>query len=259
MFVTLGSSLRKARLAAGFSIPQVSQATRIRPNVLEDLENDNFSTSGGVAYARGHIRTIATLIGADSDALVAELESTSGEIDRPMIDLLAENFVTTPQREGPRISYKTLITVAATILGLLILVPAVSSLFNSGQSSKALISSQSKSNSIPKSTPSTTPSPSDSSSNGAVLATKTSDVRVVINAISGSTWLGITDSSGLQIFSGKLDQGVSRTYSGRELLRFVIGNAGAVNLNVNGKDLGTPGAIGEVVHLEFGPGVSSQG
>jgi hypothetical protein len=34
----------------------------------------------------------------------------------------------------------------------------------------------------------------------------------------------------------------------------VIGNAGAVDLRVNGTDLGSPGGSGEVVRLEFGPG-----
>jgi hypothetical protein len=31
----------------------------------------------------------------------------------------------------------------------------------------------------------------------------------------------------------------------------VIGNAGAVKLNLNGTDLGVPGADGEVVRLDF--------
>ena len=30
-------------------------------------------------------------------------------------------------------------------------------------------------------------------------------------------------------------------------------------MNVNGTDAGAPGAIGEVVHLQYGPGASAQG
>ncbi len=36
--------------------------------------------------------------------------------------------------------------------------------------------------------------------------------------------------------------------------KLVIGNAGAVSLVVNGRDLGEPGSGGEVVKVNFGPG-----
>jgi hypothetical protein len=56
-----------------------------------------------------------------------------------------------------------------------------------------------------------------------------------------------------------LTNGASRSFDDSQLINVTIGNAGAVDLNVNGKDAGTPGATGEVLHLQFGPGASSQG
>ena len=53
--------------------------------------------------------------------------------------------------------------------------------------------------------------------------------------------------------------GQSKSFDDSQLINFTIGNAGAVDLNVNGRDAGAPGATGEVVHLQFGPGASSQG
>jgi hypothetical protein len=91
------------------------------------------------------------------------------------------------------------------------------------------------------------------------VATKTSPVSVVVTANAGATWLAVTDSSGTQIFSGMLQSGASQSFDDSQLINFTIGNAGAVDLNVNGKDVGTPGARGEVVHLQFGPGATSQG
>ena len=247
---TLGQALRAAREAAGMTVAQVSAATRVRQNVILDLENDKFVSSGGVAYARGHIRTIAGLIGADSDSLIALLEEATGEVNRPMIDLLTENYVTAPKREGPKVSYKTLSIVAATIVGLLILVPALSGVLKASPTKLASAAASA----------SDTPSnPSPTITSGTVVATKTSDVTVIISAVGGSSWLGVTDSTGTQVFNGTLVKGQTQTFSDNQLLRFVIGNAGAVNLNVNGVDSGTPGATGEVVHLEFGPGATSQG
>ncbi|MEY4024153.1 MAG: hypothetical protein RLZ23_1114, partial [Actinomycetota bacterium] len=63
--MTVGSALKAARTSAGFSIEEISEITRIRKDVLNDLESNIFTSSGGMAYARGHIRSIAKVIAAD--------------------------------------------------------------------------------------------------------------------------------------------------------------------------------------------------
>jgi hypothetical protein len=105
----------------------------------------------------------------------------------------------------------------------------------------------------------TAPQASSNAGDLTAVATKSSDVAVVLTGVNGQTWVGVTDAAGNQIFSGRVVQGEVKTFNDNQLLYFVIGNAGAVNLSVNGKDLGTPGAVGEVLHLQFGPGQSSQG
>ncbi len=50
-----------------------------------------FQSSGGLAYARGHIRSIAKVLHANSDLLVDEFNEMNQEFNRPMIDLLNEN------------------------------------------------------------------------------------------------------------------------------------------------------------------------
>ena len=251
--MSLGSELQKARLAAGLSVAEISDATRIRQNVINDLENDNFASCGGVAYARGHIRTIAKMVNADADALIVELETSTGELDRPMIDLLTENFATPPQVEKSGISYKTLSMAAAGVLALLVLVPTVNGYMHTNSGKKVATAA------LAAPATSITPAPVNTPSDNPVVATKTSAVSVVVDANAGSTWLGVTDSSGAQVFAGKLALGQSQTFEDNQALNFVIGNAGAVNLTVNGQNAGAPGAIGEVVHLQFGPGSSAQG
>jgi cytoskeletal protein RodZ len=84
--MSVGTYLREAREAAGYSVEQISSKTRIRPDVIRDLESEKFQSSGGNAYARGHIRTIGNLINADIDRLISEFEAVTGEVDRPMIE-----------------------------------------------------------------------------------------------------------------------------------------------------------------------------
>ena len=82
---------------------------------------------------------------------------------------------------------------------------------------------------------------------------------MVLTGTSGKSWVGIQDSSGAQVFSGSISAGESKTFTDSTQLQVVIGNAGAVSLNVNGKDLGTSGPVGEVVHLSFDQNGSTQG
>jgi len=248
--VIVGAAIRHARENAKLSIQQISDRTYIRPDVIADIENDNFSSTGGAAYARGHIRTLAKLLHLNGDALVENFSLMTGEVDRPMIDLLTENNATPLRRETPKLSYKTLSSIAAGVVALLILVPSVGSFIHSSASKKKSVT--------------TTTSTSASTTTASVPATttvaaKSAGVTVVLNGIGGSSWVGLTDSQGNQVFSGRISQGDSKTFSDATQLNVVIGNAGAVDVNVNGKDLGSLGAVGEVLHLSYGPTASTQG
>jgi len=248
--VIVGAAIRHARENAKLSIQQISDRTYIRPDVIADIENDNFSSTGGAAYAGGHIRTLAKLLHLNGDALVENFSLMTGEVDRPMIDLLTENNATPLRRETPKLSYKTLSSIAAGVVALLILVPSVGSFIHSSASKKKSVT--------------TTTSTSASTTTASVPATttvaaKSAGVTVVLNGIGGSSWVGLTDSQGNQVFSGRISQGDSKTFTDATQLNVVIGNAGAVDVNVNGKDLGSLGAVGEVLHLSYGPTASTQG
>jgi cytoskeletal protein RodZ len=237
--MSVGILLRQARGAAGFTVERLATKTNLRPAVIEDLENDNFSSAGGLAYARGHIRSISRVLKIDPDLLVNEFNAMHQEFDRPMIDLLNANNATVDARSSSRISYKSLRYAAAAFLALLIIVPTGFSFrHNSPGANK-------KSTAIPAST---TP---------VAAASTSSSVNVL--AASGTSWLSVTDIAGNSLFSGNLRQGATQTFDDSQLITMVLGNAGAVDLNVNGKDIGAPGGLGEVVHLQFGPGSSSQG
>ena len=250
--MSVGLLLRQARESIGMSIAELSKQTSVRPRVLEDLENDNFDSSGGLAYARLHIRNIAKVLDANSDLLIEEFNSMNSDLNRPMIDLLSENSVTPAIRQKSKVSFGLMAKAAAVLVALLIAVPTAASFIHTPKKSPTNASA---------STPSkTTTSVSGGASDGTTaVATKTSPVAVVVTAIAGATWLGVSDSSGTQIFSGMLANGATRSFDDSQLINLTIGNAGAVDLNVNGKDAGTPGTTGEVVHLQFGPGASSQG
>ena len=63
--VSIGEDLADARRRAGLTVSQVSQQTRIRESIIRDIEQGDFTACGGDFYARGHIRSIAGVVGTD--------------------------------------------------------------------------------------------------------------------------------------------------------------------------------------------------
>lgn len=67
----IGPELAAARTRIGLTVDQLADRTRIRPHVIESIEVDDFVPCGGDFYARGHIRTLARVLGADIGPLLA--------------------------------------------------------------------------------------------------------------------------------------------------------------------------------------------
>ena len=72
--MSIGETLADAREQAGLSVLQVSERTRIRPSIIRNIEADDYSECGGDFYARGDIRSIAEVVGADPMPLIQEYD-----------------------------------------------------------------------------------------------------------------------------------------------------------------------------------------
>jgi hypothetical protein len=72
--VSIGEALVAARCRAGMTVTQISQRTRINETLITAIEDDDYSTCGGDFYARGHIRAIAKVVGADPVPLIQEYD-----------------------------------------------------------------------------------------------------------------------------------------------------------------------------------------
>lgn len=230
--MSVGTSLREVRKTAGLSTSELSKRTRIPESVIEDLERDNFNTCGGPAYARGHIRNIARICGADAESILAQFESQTIPLNKSIRELLNDTNATTAKRVRKPISWKGLTGVAAGFVALLVFGGA---LLTTGGSEEIASTNQEQ-----------------IEENGPV-AKKVDGVEVTLRGVNGLSWVAVSDSSGATQFSGRVRQGEELTFKDDQLLYLVIGNAGALQLIVNGEDLGIPGRVGEVLRLEFGP------
>jgi cytoskeletal protein RodZ len=234
------SSLAQAREAAGLTVEQISALTNIRAAVIKDLEMNSVEICGGIAYARGHIRTITKVLNQktpksvsfDADLIVAEIEAAQSEDGRKIIDRLAENNVADKPREKKRIKFRTLASISAAVLSIgFVAQVAISNVSNIDVDTSQITKTRKSFQNEAASTP--------------------AGVNLVVTGISGKSWIGLTNANGEQVFNGQISSGQVATFNDPQLIKAVIGNAGAVKLNLNGSDLGVAGAEGEVVRLDF--------
>lgn len=227
------SQLQAAREAAGLSVEQVSKKTNIRIGVIEDLEKNSVEVCGGIAYARGHIRSIAKVIKADGDLLVAAIEAAQNIESRKIIDQLVDNNVADRPKIKKVMKFSTLAAIAAVVLGIGFVVTIA-------------LENVSETKSKVEITPTVSATPTTSSA-----PVSTAGVNLVFTGVGGKTWIGIKDSKGEQIFDGQIKSGESQSFSDEISLNVTIGNAAAVKVSLNGSDLGIAGKYGEVVRFNY--------
>jgi len=99
--VSIGGTLAEARQRAGLTVAEVSTRTRIGQGLIRAIEQDEFGACGGDFYARGHIRAIATAVGANPQPLISAYDAGHPP-DSPVTleELLKRQPPRTPR--GPR-------------------------------------------------------------------------------------------------------------------------------------------------------------
>ena len=244
--MSLGSMITKARKDAGLSIDDLSAATNIRGTLLRQMESNNFSQCGGETYARGHLRNIAIKLNVEPKIFLTAFEDEQMHVDRTMQDLLVENSVMREPKEARKVSWKVLVTISIASLFVAGLAQIIVS-NDSAPDIPVAVEESATPTASPEATTATevvpTEEPTVSTGQG---------VEVIINAVRAKSWLFVSDSSGRVLFSGQIPQGVTKTFSSDAQLNLKIGNAGGVDVSVNGKKIDSLGADGQVVSVSYG-------
>lgn len=254
--MSVGTALGEARARAGLSLDQVAEQTRIRRTLVENIEHDDFHACGGDFYARGHIRSIAHVLGIDAEPLVREFDGEHQHVDAPTASgvLIAEKATDTT-RSRPNWS-AAMVAALALVLGFggyTALTDGGGSGGNGGVSAdrtagSAVDDEPDEAGSSPLA------SPTDPADDAVAQAPADDGVSVTLVTGSGRSWVSATGRNGRVLYEGLLQPGREKTVRDSSKVALVLGNAGAVSLTVNGEDLGAPGSSGEVARLTFGPG-----
>jgi cytoskeletal protein RodZ len=236
--VSIGASLAEARRQAGLTVADVSQRTRIRQSIIRGIEADDFSACGGDFYARGHIRSIAAVVGIDPAPLISEYDAEHGPLGSMRA---AEVFEpSTPIRIRDRRRSPSLRMIVALVL-LAIIGYSVYRLTGSHNgTARPLASPTHHASSVGNPTPHASPTVS-----------ARSDVVIELTATQ-NCWVQITRSSdGSQIYMGTILAGSSMTWKEKHAVQVELGNPPGVVLTVDGKRQST--SVNNPVTLNFSP------
>jgi cytoskeletal protein RodZ len=79
--IGVGPVLRKARRVRGVSIAEASRDTKIRRDLIQALEDEDFDRLLGDVYVRGALRSYATYLGLPADRVLSRYASSAGEAE----------------------------------------------------------------------------------------------------------------------------------------------------------------------------------
>jgi cytoskeleton protein RodZ len=232
----IGPELAAARTRVGLTVDELADRTRIRPHVIESIEVDDFAPCGGDFYARGHLRTLARVLGKDPAPLLEVFEeryATAPVNARRVFEAELATGMTCSMRStmgGP--NWGLLIGVVIT----LVLVWGVVRLFAADPAE--LVQS-----------PAPVLNGSAGIDNGYTAPTDpvpvTKPLRIMLTAAFGDTGVVVRDGEGRIVFSGELVLGEKKRLEVSPPVRVRADDAGAIEVSVHGRDRGVLGEIGQ--------------
>jgi Helix-turn-helix domain len=227
----IGPRFAAARGRLGLSIDALADRTRIRPHVIEAIEVDDFSACGGDFYARGHLRTLARVLGVEVSPLLETYDERYADapIDPRRIfeaELAGAGSIRAT-RGGPNWS----VLVAAVMA--LVLCWSIARLVTDGSShlaDRAILSG------------------SGGPNHATTVAAK--PVPVVLTATAGGARVVVRNGGGKVVFAGDLAIGQSHTLQASPPVR-VQSTDGSVRVTVAGQDRGRMGPAGRPVTSSY--------
>ncbi|MDQ1680934.1 MAG: hypothetical protein QOI42_1793 [Frankiaceae bacterium] len=257
--MSVGQSLAAAREASGLSMEALSSATRIRATLIRAIEADDFSLCGGDVYARGHIRSIARVLGIDAEPVLAEFDIAHPRetIDHTVGGISDDWRPVTRDRKRPAygaaMAAALLIGVCAVVIVGLVS-PKKPGTVAGGQTPVVVTTTTpsqapTPTSAVSSTTPAAPQSPTGTPSDGVAIAPR-NGVNLRLRVTGAQCWISVTDSTGKQT-QATLHNGDVRDFHDNTQLRLTIGDAGALTIIDNGKELPPLGGPGAVVNRTF--------
>jgi cytoskeleton protein RodZ len=248
---SVGNILRQAREKQGRAIAEVAEELCLTQRYLQAIEADDLAGLPGIFFYKSFARQYAHALDVDPAVLEPAMQAMAGTMEPvPLPEILQVD----PAVESTNKRYFSDHAIGWPVAALVLVVLGCTGFYawwnRAPQPAGRAVASE--------------PAGSMSPSHPAVLTDRAAPVSatftssgepdtVVLNlAATDETWLSIT-SGGKEIFSGVLQASESKTVAGVNIATMRIGNAGGVEVRLNGKPIGPLGIKGEVLTVRFTP------
>jgi cytoskeleton protein RodZ len=271
----IGRILQQKRKEQGLSLEEVEQATKIRKRYLDGLEREDYAVLPDWVYAQGFLKTYANFLGLDGEALSRQLKGRR----KPRLER-GINYKSEPERgfEEPLIAPTGLqgtqklrfptsavvtllvaVLVLAVIIGVLYFVGrGVEASRSDGASpeqpaekpqeqSPEKVVTKEKADPQKKEAPKSEEGSGNRETAGGRQSAPPDTLQVRISVRDRPSWILIR-ADGTPVYEQVAQPGFVQTFEADRRLYIKGGDAGAVNVEINGQDAGTLGpayTIGE--------------
>ncbi|MEY2814325.1 MAG: hypothetical protein RIS05_73 [Actinomycetota bacterium] len=245
--MALGEELRSARESAGFSVDELARIVNLRPGLITSMEKNDFLPCGGDTYARGHIRNIARAVGANAQELLAMYDEEHSVDSRSIHAQLVDNNAAAIRTENRKLSWKVL---AGASLSIIVLIGVAQFAMSSmDQETISSVVAESEPSETPVVTMSPSATPTQSATTELIPATNAA-LKLVIKATRGNSNIDIV-VGGVHLYKGPLFQGEEKSFVGEGSISVYLGNAGDLDLTLNGEKLAPLGERNQEIRKTF--------
>jgi len=242
--MTLGEFLQQARENAGLSVDELAHIVNLRPGLIRAMESNDFLPCGGDTYARGHIRNISQITGANAQELLTMYDAEHSVDSRSIHAQLVDNNAAAIRSENRKLSWKVLVGASLSIVVLIGVAQFAISAVDSEPAATSMV--------IEKAEPTQTPTPSATASAAPITPSSTvnNELTLSIAATRGNSNIDVV-IGGVSVYKGPLFQGESKSFVGESSISVYLGNAGDLDLTLNGEKLAPLGERNQEIRKTF--------
>ena len=242
--MTLGELLQQARENTGLSVDELAHMVNLRPGLIKAMESNDFLPCGGDTYARGHIRNIAQITGNNPQELLAIYDADHSVDSRSIHSQLVDNNAAAIRKENRKLSWKVLVGASLSIVVLIGVAQFAIGGFDSEPATTSMVIEETEPSQTPTPTPTASAAPTTNSS------TMSNELTLSIAATRGNSNIDVV-IGGVSVYKGPLFQGESKSFVGENSISVYLGNAGDLDLTLNGEKLAPLGDRNQEIRKTF--------
>lgn len=238
---SLGSMLRQERLRRQLDLAGIAKETKICTPILDAIENDRFNAIPGGAYRRYFVGQYGRALGMDPDAVVAKFKE---QFEEPPLPL------PTPPKTRRSPLWADL-ACAVVVLASLTAAYQVGERMRAAtkhQQTAALSAPPVRPSAERQAEPAAPPAAAAAPPSAVAPPAPAAPIHVSFTALE-PVWVSVK-CDGNASYMGMLEVTQNRTFDASAAVTALIGNAGGVQISLNGKPVGALGAHGEVEMIE---------